>query len=347
MKKIISVFLLVFVLVLLAGCKKKVELVLNYNGFMSKEVEVREIDYNKDYVVDYPKNPGFNYDGWYVLGGKKRLENNTIKIKKRTEIVLRWTEKYLNVNFDTLSEELEEEIVKEQTFKYGDIIKLRPVGKNHFFAGWYVSKEFKKEDYFGKANPVETNMTLYAKWVDYEELFELEELTDSVKVNGLSKFGHDQEKIIVPRSLKGKTNITFKEEAFTKAEGSFARNFDLSRMEVKSLVPGLFQKSDATEIILPKGLEEINDFLFSGAYNLNSIVLPESLKIIGEKSFFGCVGLLEIIVPKGVETVKKDAFLDCLHKEIKLRIRIKGHIAKPSGWDDSFNPSGCLEIYEA
>ena len=99
--------------------------------------------------------------------------------------------------------------------------------------------------------------------------------------------------------------------------------------------------SPVREIVLPDQLEEIEDFAFSlamqletiilpkslvtiekGAFvdcaNLKQLELPEGLKTIGVAAFSGCSGLNQLELPEGLETIERSAFRDTGIKKITI-----------------------------
>ncbi len=71
------------------------------------------------------------------------------------------------------------------------------------------------------------------------------------------------------------------------------------------------QAKDATEYTIPEGVEEINEFAFSGAKNLVKVTLPSSLKKIGSSAFMWCENLSEIKFGENIETIEGLAFSGC------------------------------------
>lgn len=65
------------------------------------------------------------------------------------------------------------------------------------------------------------------------------------------------------------------------------------------------------EIIIPEGVERIDDRAFAGRTTLMAVTLPSTLKSIGEEAFSGCSALKDIKLPAGLESLGKGAFADC------------------------------------
>lgn len=61
-------------------------------------------------------------------------------------------------------------------------------------------------------------------------------------------------------------------------------------------------------IILPKTIEEIDDFVFDGCKMLDEIELPEGLNRIGYRAFAGCRSIKTLKIPSSVTQIEEDAF---------------------------------------
>lgn len=68
---------------------------------------------------------------------------------------------------------------------------------------------------------------------------------------------------------------------------------------------------NATEVVIPEGVTEINWGAFEDCKLLTSIVIPESIKKIRGSAFSGCESLKSIVIPKGVTEIGFSAFGDC------------------------------------
>jgi len=66
-----------------------------------------------------------------------------------------------------------------------------------------------------------------------------------------------------------------------------------------------------TEIILPEGLEIIEDNTFFDNVNIEKILLPSTLTEIGSNAFWGLDNLKYVYIPQSVKTIKADAFVNC------------------------------------
>ena len=66
------------------------------------------------------------------------------------------------------------------------------------------------------------------------------------------------------------------------------------------------------ELVIPEGVEELEDYAFAGLETLNRITLPVSLTKIGAHAFENCIGLKEVIVQgKTMTEIGEAAFAGC------------------------------------
>jgi hypothetical protein len=67
-----------------------------------------------------------------------------------------------------------------------------------------------------------------------------------------------------------------------------------------------------TNVIIPKGVAEIDARAFDGYISLASINVPEGVTSIGEWAFDGCASLANITIPESVTMIGVCAFMDCV-----------------------------------
>ena len=87
----------------------------------------------------------------------------------------------------------------------------------------------------------------------------------------------------------------------------------LRRIGVKAFAPK-YDFSDTyafDELILPEGLEEIDEMAFSGHKELKKLTLPASLKKVGSRAFAGCKNLDSVTILGWIEQFGIDVFDGC------------------------------------
>lgn len=75
-----------------------------------------------------------------------------------------------------------------------------------------------------------------------------------------------------------------------------------------ALSSGSFAESGLVSIVIPEGVTDLPEGIFSGATSLNSVTLPTSLTGIGANAFSGAVSLTSINIPSSVDFIGTDAF---------------------------------------
>ena len=78
--------------------------------------------------------------------------------------------------------------------------------------------------------------------------------------------------------------------------------------EVKVIKEMCFAGTDIEEVILPDGVEVIEDKVFANCNKLGKINFPESLNVIKEMAFYNCGSLAEVILPERLAEIGDEAF---------------------------------------
>ena len=66
-----------------------------------------------------------------------------------------------------------------------------------------------------------------------------------------------------------------------------------------------------TEIVIPEGVESINNYAFFNCSSLASLTIPDSVTSIGDSAFSGCSSLTNIMIPDSVTSIGDYAFSGC------------------------------------
>jgi len=112
---------------------------------------------------------------------------------------------------------------------------------------------------------------------------------------------------------------TFDKFALRKNENLKRVVFNLEDKVVDKSI--LFGSENIEEVVLPKGIETIEDFAFAELKGLKHINLSqcERLKYIGDSVFRKCQSLEKVTLPSSVEYIGEAAFIGCLNlKEVVI-----------------------------
>lgn len=103
----------------------------------------------------------------------------------------------------------------------------------------------------------------------------------------------------------------------------YADNLKTVRLSstLKEIGRDVFTTSDITEIILPEGLEIIDDSAFSGSA-LQEITIPSTVTTIGQSAFKG-TNLTEVNIPSSVETIEAYTFQNTDLQEVTIPSTVK------------------------
>ena len=66
-----------------------------------------------------------------------------------------------------------------------------------------------------------------------------------------------------------------------------------------------------TDLVIPNGITELNEFVFYGLSSLKSVTIPDSVTNIGKNAFWCCSGLSNITIPNNVTIIGENAFYGC------------------------------------
>jgi len=102
------------------------------------------------------------------------------------------------------------------------------------------------------------------------------------------------------------------------------------------------------ELIIPNGVESINDQVFDSCYLISSVKLGTNLTSIGAYAFDGCVNLASINIPNSVMNIGEGAFWGCDYSNLLISASMSDLEALErfgSGWNSYDEGSGCNVEY--
>lgn len=133
----------------------------------------------------------------------------------------------------------------------------------------------------------------------------------------------------------------------------------------KRIAVQAFESLYIEEVILPEGLEEIDNYAFYFCTNLRKINFPSSLKRIGINAFYSCNRLEEVNLNDGLEEIGDSAFTSCdlIEKVIipetvvsvgymvfercsNLHYILTNLKERPSGWNENFYDDFDVTYYQ-
>ena len=217
------------------------------------------------------------------------------------------------------------------TYNKGDIITLNfPTKEDYMFAGWFTDSALTNEikEIMGR----EENLTLYAKWVPYEEVIEFF-INDDGEYH-IKRFYKNVKTLIIPSSYKGTSisqiefadfnNCKILEEIFISSSitsilyengGPYTGCTSLKRIVVEEgnpsykSVDGVLYSKDGKKLIwypsaktdetydIPQGTEVIGKCAFIENPYITNINIPSSVKEIN--GIYRCTALKSLKIPDG------------------------------------------------
>lgn len=133
----------------------------------------------------------------------------------------------------------------------------------------------------------------------FKDCKNLKELTVSINVD-----------LSTGKPFEGCSNI--EKITFRNGVGTQGKGFDYSIKESAPIkdTPMHISKDKLSTVILPSGLKEIGKWTFYECTALSEIVLPDGLEIIDEYAFSRS-GLVSVSTPQSLKTIEKYAFYSC------------------------------------
>ena len=77
------------------------------------------------------------------------------------------------------------------------------------------------------------------------------------------------------------------------------------------VVDGVLSSYVVAEVVVPVGVTEIGDDVFSCNDGIRKVILPDGVRKIGSDSFCCCSGLSDIVLPGSLEEIGNSAFANC------------------------------------
>ena len=179
---------------------------------------------------------------------------------------------------------------------------VQPEKDGFVFNGW----SYKGKDWTFDRDAVTEDITLSAKWVDVETLYELSgDVSVGFTVTAIKK---TYANMVVPASVRGGNIVAVGDGAF---EGINDEVKSITLADTVTFVGDNAFKDVKVEITVKGALTHIGESAFSGCTELKSIKLGEGLTTIPPAAFLGCSSLVELVLPSTLEKIDENAFEDC------------------------------------
>ena len=153
------------------------------------------------------------------------------------------------------------------------------------------------------------NRTITANW---NAIFELSQNGDTI--TGLTSYGKNKMKLIMPEAIDGVKITNIDSGAFTDCNSAACNEKDNLRYIGSKDNPYLFlvkASKNLENFEIDSGCKYIGDSAFSGCSGLTNVTIPNSVKYIGRYAFNGCSGLTSVTIGNSVTSIGKTAFSGC------------------------------------
>lgn len=273
---------------------------------------------------------GFTFSGWNTAAdgkGADYADKSTIKLTENLTLYAKWVlQGSWSINYvlngdDVNPAQNAETNPAEYNIETATVTLADPTRSLYEFAGWYGNADFSGEKLTGWNEGEKTgDITLYAKWtITADSVSEaIKNIPADGNVHTVVLAGEISEDIItaIRKALIAKPEIKV--------------NLDLSGTTGLTEIPAwaFFDEDEWTAcealagIVLPEGMESINEYAFFFCPNLTDIVIPDSVKTIGKQAF-NQSGLTSIKFGSGLESIGRFAFQACNLTKITVPGNVK------------------------
>ena len=273
---------------------------------------------------------GCTFSGWNTAAdgkGTDYADKSTIKPTENLTLYAKWVlQGSWSINYvlngdDVNPAQNAETNPAEYNIETAAITLADPSRTFYEFAGWYDNADFSGEKLTGwNAGEKTGDITLYAKWtITADSVSEaIKNIPADGNVHTVVLAGEISEDIItaIRKALIAKPEIKV--------------NLDLSGTTGLTEIPAwaFFDEDEWTAcealagIVLPEGMESINEYAFFFCPNLTDIVIPDSVKTIGKQAF-NQSGLTSIKFGSGLESIGRFAFQACNLTKITVPGNVK------------------------
>ena len=268
---------------------------------------------------------GYEFKGWcatadgtgttYEAGAKAKdlsAENGaTVTLYAKWVLQGSWSINYVLNGDDVNPAQNAESNPAEYNIETEAVTLADPARTFYEFAGWYDNAEFSGEKLSGwKAGEKTGDITLYAKWtITQASVSEaIKNIPADGKVHTVALSGEISEDIITA------IRSALYENSDARINLDISGTTGLTEIPEEAFYEWVLQDVNPCKalagIVLPEGIESINQEAFETCSNLTDIVIPDSVKTIGALAFANS-GLASIKFGSGLESIGIRAFSEC------------------------------------
>ncbi|MBQ8393935.1 MAG: leucine-rich repeat protein [Clostridia bacterium] len=231
-------------------------------------------------------------------------------------------------------------------YNTGDTISLAfPEKEYYMFAGWYTDSALTNE--IKKIKDIEENLTLYAKWIPCQYVFNFIERNGYYEIDIAPKYV--VETVIIPSTYKGIPVASVKmpvseyveyvrtvyiSDSVKHIEAGLGVSMSSTKFSLEYIgvdpnnpnyksVDGVLYSKDGKSLVryptnkidesfaIPDGVTFIHPLAFERCEKLKSITIPDGVTSIGIGAFSEVISLESIVIPDTVKKIERAAFYKC------------------------------------
>ena len=212
-------------------------------------------------------------------------------------------EEYCTVSFDTKGGNALESI----KVRSGSLLSVpsEPKKEGYVFNGW----SYKDKEWLFSTQTVNSDITLSARWVSAESIFEYEVIDGEVFIKGYNG-GLSSLSVRIPSVIGGLPVTGISDEAFENSNSNVIGRIILGE-NIVSVGKSAFRGSSELVIVIEGKLQSVGETAFYGCSKLESIELGEGLETVPYQAFYGCTSLASVVLPKSAKLIDENAFEGC------------------------------------
>lgn len=213
------------------------------------------------------------------------------------------TEEFCTVSFESNGGST----VQSMRVKLGGYISApdEPEKEGYVFNGW----SYEGKEWLFSTQTVKCDMTLSARWMSAESLFEYEVADGEVIIKGY-RGGLSRTSINIPSVIGGLPVTAIADEAFSNVDSTLIKRVILGE-NIVSVGNSAFYGSSELTVVIKGKLQHLGESAFYGCSKLESIELGEGLETVPYQAFYGCTSLKSVLLPESAKCIDENAFEDC------------------------------------